>query len=91
MTKSYSRSFEIVSVQFTLPVAVISAIRVLKLVEAITVIISSCLKCNGGKAFVILHWCDKCKMTPVDAETRLVCTFIVHLIVQVIQVKTIVW
>jgi hypothetical protein len=70
MTQSYIRSFEIISVHFTLPVAVISAIRVLKLVEAITVIISSCLKCNGGKAFVIVHWCDKCKITSVRTETR---------------------
>jgi hypothetical protein len=83
------KSFEIVSVHFTLPAAVTSAIRMLKLVEAITVI-NSCLQCNGGKAFVILHWCDKCKMTPVHTETRycsLVYTFIVHLIVEVIPVR----
>jgi hypothetical protein len=59
-------------------------------VEAIMVNINSCLKCNGGIAFVILHCCDKCKMTPVHTETRycsLVSTFIVHLMVHVIQVR----
>jgi hypothetical protein len=58
-------------------------------VEAIMVIINSCRKCVGGIAFVILHGCDKCKMTPVHAETRycsLFYTFVIHLMVYIIQV-----